>query len=270
MLVSVVIVSFNSEAVLSRSISSIPDDCEIIVVDNASTDNSVQVAKNLGATVICNAENQGFGTACNIGAGASSGDLLFFLNPDARLKAESLDELVSATVRYPNAGILAPRIINSQGQLFLRQKSILYWTWPWDRKIDPIKDTPVNYVQGSAMLFPRNVFEEIGGFDTNIFLYFEDDDICFRTRTSGYEILYVHNAIVYHEGGKSTAPTENLSKFKEYHSWKSRRYLCRKHGRRFFRQLYLVKNYLRLILAQQTGDKQRADIFRARLKALLE
>lgn len=269
-MISIIIVTYNSAAVIGECIQSIPQGCEIIVVDNDSKDESATIASNLGAKVLRNESNVGFGTACNYGAASASGEFLFFLNPDARLKPDTVEKLLIAHEKYTSAGILAPRITDDGGNVFLRHRSVLYWTAPWRRKYKPNADAVIKYTQGSAMFFPRIVFDKVRGFDEKIFLFFEDDDICFRVRKAGYEIRYIHHSVVHHLQGVSTQPSFELRLFREYHSWKSRKYVCLKHGRPLYGWYHIAKNWLRLCFSRLTGNKYRIGISEARLKALTE
>lgn len=267
---SIVIVTHNSAAVIADAIRSIPPGNETIVVDNASTDRSVAIAEELGATVVRNAENVGFGTACNIGAAKASGNRIFFLNPDARLAEDALAELDRAFDSYPEAGAFAPRIVREDGVQFFRKRSVLYTTYPWRRQKVPAGDSPILNASGAALAFPRRVFEELGGFDENIFLFFEDDDICLRTRKAGYVVQYVHSSEVVHSHGVGSPPSAEMTAFKTYHFVKAARYVCRKHGRSFRRWFRIPKSFMYLSLARAKGREMRAVEERARLRALLE
>lgn len=267
---SIVLVAYNSAAVLGAAIRSIPQGHQVIVADNGSTDDSVAIAEKAGAEVLRLGRNFGFGTACNRGAALARHEKILFLNPDATVEKDTLVRLSNALDEFPEAGIAAPRILNSSGEVFFRKRSKLYATYPWQRKPVPQSSTFINNPSGAALAFRKADFDGIGGFDENIFLYFEDDDLCFRVRKGGQKIRYVYDAIVHHAVGKSTPVTPELVEFKEYHFNKAARYVCAKHGR-FFPRWYKVGDTLvKMAIAKLRGQHMRMHALRGKLKALVE
>ena len=110
MSVGFVIVTYNSARVLPACLKSIPPGFEVVVVDNASRDDSAEIARSLGARVIANRKNAGFGAACNQGAKLLAASHAFFLNPDAVLAAGAVAEIEKAIELYPEAGGFGPAI----------------------------------------------------------------------------------------------------------------------------------------------------------------
>lgn len=267
---SIILVTYNSAAVLPGCLASIPDGNQIIVVDNNSTDASVELAQAHGAEVIVNAENRGFGTGCNIGARRAQHECILFLNPDARLKPGALEALVAGLEAYPEAGAFSLKIVNAAGNHFFRKRSVLYTTWPWARTAIPTADTPIKNASGAALAFRKRVFDQIGGFDEAIFLYFEDDDISLRVRQSGRQIMYLNEAVVEHAIGTSSPLTPAMLDFKEYNYAKAMRYICAKHNRPLFLWYRRLKSRLQLIRAQARGDEMTAVALRAKLRAFSE
>lgn len=267
---SVVLVAYNSADVIGAAIKSIPAGHQVIVADNGSTDDSVAIAERLGADILKLGRNFGFGTACNRGAEMARHDKVLFLNPDATVEKDTLDKLSQALDDFPEAGIAAPRILNSKGEVFFRKRSKLYTTWPWQRKPVPEESTFINNPSGAALALRKADFDRIGGFDEKIFLYFEDDDLCFRIRTDGKKIRYVYDAIVHHAVGKSTPVTPALVEFKEYHFNKAARYVCIKHGRFFPRWYKVADTLFKMAIAKVRHQDMRMFALRGKLKALLE
>lgn len=268
--VSIIIVTYNSAHVLFRCLGSIPDGPQVIVVDNHSADSSVEVARRLGAQVIVNPENYGFGKACNIGARHAVHDLVLFLNPDASLRPETLGALAAGVRKYPDAGAYSLKITNSEGQHFFRKRSVLYTTWPWARSTIPSEDAPIKNASGAAIAFPKAFFEEIGGFDENIFLYFEDDDISLRVRKAGRVIMYLEHARVDHALGTGSPLNEATLDFKEYHYAKAMRYVCAKHGRPVHLHFRRLKANFQLVKAIFRGNRNKQIALRAKLRAFNE
>jgi N-acetylglucosaminyl-diphospho-decaprenol L-rhamnosyltransferase len=233
--VSVVIVSYNSGHVLAECLSCLPKMVEIIVVDNNSADDSVDIARDHGATAISLPENVGFGPACNLGARTASGAFVFFVNPDVKLDSGAIEELSSAAMRYPNAGVLAPRIVHADGSTFCKDFSILC-SPPANvsrPRRTPSGDCSVEMLLGAALFCRRDLFLELGGFDERIFLYFEDDDLCRRIRNAGWSLVHAHDAVARHGQGNSTRPKAGLTRFASFHWAVSKSYVARKHGAPF-------------------------------------
>lgn len=231
--VTVITVSFNSAVPLRAMLNTLPERCPVVVVDNASEDDSVEVARRTGATVIVNEQNVGFARACNIGADAAQTEYLFFLNPDTELESDTIDELYRATKRLPRASAFAPVLLSQSGVPALMSKSILAPRNRWLPEELPDTDFEVPAILGAAIFVSRRKFEEVGKFDENIFLYSEDDDLCFRLRTQFGPIMIIRSAQLTHLGRRSVSVGVSLDGFKRYHFHRSRVYVVRKHGVRF-------------------------------------
>jgi len=213
---SIILVTYNSADVIAGAIQSIPPGHEIIVVDNASADRSIDLAEDLGAIVIRNAENLGFGTACNRGAAKARGDMLLFLNPDARLQPNALEALAAAMEHYPQAAAFNPRIVGPKGGVYRRGYNSLLGVKHWpDSQASGDRSVPMGH--GAALCFRKSVFNALGGFDENIFLFFEDDDLSARVIRAGHEIYHVDDAICMHLAGRSMPRSEASIAFREYH-----------------------------------------------------
>lgn len=265
---SVILVTFDSSAVLSSALESIPDGHEVIVVDNASSDESARIAETHGARVIRLDRNLGFGTACNRGAEAATHDRLLFLNPDARPDAGALDVLGAAFDRYPEAAGFNPRLLEADGSQVFATRNILLPRPYLVRPGLPTADRPVIKLTGAALAVRRSAFEAVGGFDEKMFLYYEDDELSARLVKGGYVLYYVHDAVVRHSPGKSSPDTPELYAFRTYHAMRAKRYAMKKHGRPFFRWIRVVQEAFRSAV-NGAGTKSGATA-RARLKALLE
>lgn len=265
---SIVLVSYNSAGVIGEAIGSIPPGHEVIVVDNASADASVEVARTAGATVVELDENLGFGTACNRGAAVATNEKLLFLNPDAEVMPGSLDVLEAAFDRYPDAGAFNPRLLDADGSQFFRKRTKLARRPYLRRPPLPQADRRVVMLSGAALAVRKSVFDAIGGFDENIFLFYEDDDLSLRIMKAGHELYYIHDACVRHRPGSSSPPSDELTFFKEYHAMRAMRYACAKHKRPFWRWTRIAQEYWRS-RASETGTPRQIRAA-ARLKALRE
>lgn len=226
---TVVIVAYHSAALLPACLAAIPAACPVIVVDNASPDGSADVAAMArpDARVIRAGRNLGFGPGANLGFAAATTEFGLLLNADATLEPDSIAGLIAAARRYPEAALLAPEIIADEGHMqfghdlpFRRLRGAV---------VAPEGDACCWYVGGSAMFLRMSVFRGLGGFDPEIFLYFEDDDLCLRVRAAGHSLVHVAGVRVRHAGGASSAPSPRLSHFKALHQGWSRLHLEAKH-----------------------------------------
>lgn len=228
---SLIIVSFNSAAVLEGCLRSIGEGYEVIVVDNASSDESAAIAQRLGARVIVNPRNLGYGAACNRGAAAASGTELIFLNPDVRLAPGCLDKLLEMAASFPQAAALGPRIINADGTRMFQAHSYIEMQSQrmCTEEALPGGDCSVGFLSGAILMVRRRAFEAVGGFDEAIFLYYEDDDLCHRLRQNGAALIYVHEALARHS--KGTSSRQNLGGLyrRAFSMARSRIYISRKY-----------------------------------------
>lgn len=228
-MVSVVVVSYNTREKLLQCLGCIEAHHEVIVVDNASTDGSVETVRTLfpHVTLIANAGNVGFGVANNQGCEVSTGDWVLFLNSDAYADPGAIDLLV-ASVEARGAVGGGGMLLNSDrslqesiagpltlGAVFLEQTFLDrvlrkfgrgYWrTRPTLALAGPtLEPVAVHQVMGACLLVRAVRGKPVEGFDPRYFLYCEDTDLCLRLRRHG-EILYVPQAKFVHDLGSSSA-----------------------------------------------------------------
>jgi len=203
---SVIIVSYCSAPCIRKCLASIRNqvgaEVEVILVDNASPDETVRVVKELGGEIrlIENRENVGFGRACNQGFAASRGRLLFMLNPDAKLRRpDDLARLSRAMEEHPRWGLAGTHIASPDG---LRE-SPPATSYPDERHAHrDFSGLPgtIAWVMGASMVIRREAFAQVDGFDPGFFLSSEETDLCLRLRQQGWEIGYVPEVTVHHIG----------------------------------------------------------------------
>lgn len=228
--VSIIIVSYNTKDLLKRCLSSIFNltkgvSFEVIVVDNASSDDSVEYVKDQRSKIknlflIENSKNLGFGRANNQGAKIAKGHYIFIFNSDAYLKGNALPGLVSFMDKNPKIGVLGPLILNPDGSIqqtvgfFPDLPQVFYWMsflddLPTGDILKPYhvdhdrfykSERAVDWVTGAAMFIRSEAIEKSGGFDENIFLYGEDMELCYRIKGAGYKIKFSPVASVIHLG----------------------------------------------------------------------
>ena len=222
--VLVAIVSWNSTAHVSAAVKSVPAGVPVVVVDNASSDGSAEIARVAGARVIEAGANLGFGPACNraVREGAPS-ETILFLNPDAALVdgLRTLTALLAALDADPAVAAVAPRLTGDGQERFqlrrlpslgsiVREAFLVDRLFPenpgfrHDRYLDEDRGTPFDVEQPAAavLLVRRDAFEGLGGFDPVYSpAWFEDVDLCARLLESGRRIRYVPEGRATHVGG---------------------------------------------------------------------
>jgi len=230
--VCLVSVAFNSAAVLRGMLASVPPGLGVIVVDNASADDSPAVAEAAGARVIRNGANLGFGAGCNIGMNAAEAEFVLLANPDTRLDGAAIARLVAAADAFPDAAILAPMLCDETGarvrswdveQLHRRKLARKRDAEPW-----PEGPLCAEFLSGACLLLRAS-----GGlrFDEAFFLFYEDDAICAAARAKGRALVLVPDAVMHHAGGGSSAPSKALSAFKARHmAWSRLHYMALMRG----------------------------------------
>ncbi len=212
---------------------------EVIVIDDCSPDNSVEVLTSVkGIRLIKNEQNQGFIRSCNIGANAATGEYLYFLNNDTKVTSGWMDELVRTFHEFPGTGLAGSKLIYPNGKL--QEAGGIIWqdgsAWNFGRLQDaqmPIYNyaREVDYCSGASIMVPKSIFDELGGFDEYYLpAYFEDSDLALKIRDKGYRVIYQPlSTVIHYEGitsgtdineGTKAYQVENSKKF--YLRWKDR------------------------------------------------
>ncbi|WP_112664249.1 glycosyltransferase family 2 protein [Microvirga flavescens] len=228
-----IVVAFDSADALPECLGALKaEGAPVIVVDNASTDDTVTVAERFGAQVVRSAKNEGYGRANNRGALAAQSEFILIVNPDCIVGEGSVAALLDAARRYPDAGLFAPRIVEPDGRVFYQPRSLLspYLPNPDGKLVLPEGEACAPFFSGACFLIRRDLFLRIGGFDESIFLFYEDDDLCRRVADAGSALIYVPQATVRHARGKSSgAKAGRVFKSRWHQAW-SRAYVSRKYG----------------------------------------
>jgi GT2 family glycosyltransferase len=231
-MISVVMVNFNAGALLADNVeaalaSRLDGPLEVIVIDNASTDDSLAALRPLLGDRVklqANDRNLGFAVACNQGARLASGSHLLFLNPDCAVAPAAIATALKALDTHPGAGMAGALIRNEDGseqrgcrrdlpdpKRSIYRLSGLSRRFP-DRFPDfnsagqamPEGPAPVEAISGAFMLMRREAFDAVGGWDEGYFLHCEDLDLCQRFRDAGHAVLFVPEAQATHLQGTSS------------------------------------------------------------------
>jgi GT2 family glycosyltransferase len=209
---SIIIVSYNAREKLFRCLASVmqylASDCEIIVVDNASHEGNADAIENdfPEITLIRSATNLGFAGGCNLGVEQARGTYLIFLNPDTLVDENWLQALLRPLETDEKAGLVTAKIllmedrerINTCGCNIHITGLTLCRGMGWSRRNYTEVDE-VGAISGAAFAIRRQLFNRLGGFDEEMFLYMEDTDLSLRARLLGFPTLYVPDSIVYHD-----------------------------------------------------------------------
>ncbi|MCY3946702.1 MAG: glycosyltransferase family 2 protein [Anaerolineaceae bacterium] len=275
---SIIIVSWNVADLLAACLDSVFKDLdqstldtEVIVVDSASSDHSVAMLENRFPSVqllACD-ENIGFARANNLGLQRSRGGYVLLLNPDTEVLGGALDRMAQELETHPRVGAVGPHTLNSDGttQSTRRRFPTLLtacfestWLQPWapkkllrDYRVEDRADGDsfdVDWVQGSALMLRREVYEEIGGLDPDYVMYSEELDWCRRAKAAGWRVRYVGDAKIVHHGGRSSEQAQARS---QIHFQQSKlRYIRIWHGERSARllRLFLLLMFLHQLLLE--------------------
>lgn len=253
---AVAVVSYNAKPYLKNCLETVVSQhpSEVIVVDNASTDGSVDCVRSRfqNVSIHVNPQNVGYGAAANEAVRRTRADAVLLLNCDTRLARGALTALRAYLDAHPRAAVVGPRLVSPAGVVeqsrypFFTPLQVLLATTLLNPLIKRVKllrdrylptaphDRPgaVPWVKGAAIAIRREAFEAVGGFDSSYFLYLEETDLCHRLWKMGWEVHFTPSATIEHVGGASTLqkPVEStveffrsLTRFYQLHySWAKR------------------------------------------------
>jgi GT2 family glycosyltransferase len=231
---SAIIVSWNVRELLKDCLRSLYNSIdglafEICVVDNASSDGSADMVRKESPDVrlIANSDNVGFGRANNQALQMCHGRYILFLNPDTLVPEESIEEMVRFLDRHPGVGMVGPELVDGRNRLLFnwsrlsfrgvaefiveglastmsRARPVILFSQPY----------AVKWLTGACWLVRRDVIEETGPFDENLFMYGEEPDFCYRVRKAGWEIHFLrHVRIVHYKGQSAKQVGSSLPRF---------------------------------------------------------
>lgn len=250
---SIVILTYNTCSLTQRCLeaieatSTLPYSVETILVDNASTDGTVEMLRRRFPNVclVRNEMNEGFARGNNVGLAVANGRYLMLLNSDTEVLPDALKQLVQFMDDHPNAGACGPQLLHSDGSLQPSGRSLptlwstfldmskLFRLWKRDLYFDTSRNynqpATVGEISGAALLVRRTCYEQCGGLDPAFFAYYEDVDWCKRIGEAGWLIYYVPSAKVIHLWqGTSRHVSERAYRAGQD---SARYYFCKHHGR---------------------------------------
>lgn len=281
---SVLAVSYQSAHLFVSSIEHLCDEVhhlnfEIIIVDNDSTDNTAALYQehfsgNPNILYLQQEENLGYGAALNIAAKEASGDHLLMVNLDIRIQKDSCQRALDYLKTHPEAGGASAMIIENEKMHLTTARgeydllslciddTLLQRVWPGLTQtvfalenFDLSLPTPLPLASGCFFMVRRHEFLRIGGFDENIFLYFEDADLSRRMAQQSLPFHYVPKVLVVHE---SSSGSDVSDYFRRAHWFRSLFYYCEKHiglsQSKWMARLRFIDISLRLLFAKLKGS----------------
>lgn len=280
-LVSVIILNYNGKEVIKRCLESALKadyrNFELIFVDNASTDGSVKLAKELFGSdsrlrIICNNKNLGFTGGNNVGAIAAKGKYIIFLNNDTEVDPYWLKELMSVFELDHTIGACQCKLLFMDGRMqidstggFINCLGLCEERGKMERdegQYDQIDE--IFHAKGAAIAIKKSVLDEIGFFDQSFFINYEDVDLCWRIWLRGYRVVFCPKSIVYHKSGFVTKKQKHM-----FHSAKN----CIRMLMKNYSKMNLLR-YLPILIFLELGAslilaiKRKCDTSLAIIKAI--
>lgn len=263
---SIIIINYNVKEFLQNLIHSLQKALskithEIIVVDNASDDGSVEFIREKFPQInlIVNKTNVGFSKANNEALKVSKGKFILLINPDTIVSEDTITKMIDFINQYPEVGLAGCKILNPDGSLQLACRRSFPGPWTSFCKVtglstlfpksklfakynltylDENSTYEVDAISGSFMMMKREAYEKVGGFDEQFFMYGEDLDLCYRIQKNGYKVFYYPGTQIIHYKGESTKRS-SLDETKYFYN--AMNLFVKKH----FSSFYLVEIILR-------------------------
>jgi len=270
--VSIIIVSWNVADLLLACLASIDQaqtchpqiSLEVILVDSASQDDTVAQVRQRFPQVrlLPQTENIGFTKGNNLGLALAQGRALFLLNPDTIIIGDAIALLLAYLDAHPQVGIVGPHTLNTDGSTQSTRRRfpsrrLAFFESTWLQGLAPRRwlddytlaqaddraTLDVDWVQGSALMLRRAVYEQVGGLDEAYIMYFEELDLCKRAKDAGWQVAYLGQASIIHHGGASS---DQSGAWKHIHFQRSKlRYFRKVYGPGFaaLLRLFLLASY---------------------------
>lgn len=192
---SIIIINYRTPELTRDCLNSLfkfclPQDFEVIIVDNNSGDNSLALLKaEFGSRLklIANPTNAGFAAANNLGAKEACGEYLFFLNSDTFIQSDILTPLKKALQQDLSIGVIAPKLVLKNGE-----------PQPYAYGYNKKSKSELAWVSGAALVIRHGIFQKVNGWDERFFMYFEDRDLCQSVIRHGYKIARLDSIFLTH------------------------------------------------------------------------
>jgi GT2 family glycosyltransferase len=289
--VAVVVVSYNTRELLLECLASAYESTpgqsvQIVVVDNASEDGSLEAVRAAypQAVAIQNSTNRGFAAACNQAITNSSSQFVLLLNSDARLTKHAFEAMYECLDQDEHCGAAGCRLTDGSGVEAINTRNFLT---PFNQAFElagirlgsrlqrthrpdideQLKDCTVDWIDGACLMLRRAALDDAGFFDERFFMYSEDEDLCFRLRKRGWRVCFCAGGAALHHGGASSRlnKTDNLR-----HFFLSQMLFLSKHRGAYSVQMYEVAMWIVLGLKTVFQPEGKREAVREQLSALRE
>lgn len=271
---TVITITHNGGLVIGGLLKSLPADLPLIVVDNASQDDTLNIVASIrpDAKVIRNSKGLGYGVAASQGLAEVETEFALLANPDSLMTVDAINALIETADQYPNAAMFGPLHKDGDGNIEPSHDVEL-----WKRRgygklaYECIPEGPlcVEFLSGAVNLVRMNIMKQVGFYDPEIYLYYDDDDMCMRMQRAGHSLILVANSIVTHLNGGSVRPNRAYYWEKFWHMAWSRIYFESKYKGRlagcYLGFLYAVRFAFKALLNGVTLQRKKAwrDLARA-------
>jgi len=285
MKVSVIVLSYNSADYMSGCLESLQKlalgetQLEIVVVDNASSDDSVSLVKSKfpALTLITNTQNLGYAEGNNVGiryAISKTSNFVWIVNPDVQVEKNSLSALLEAATDYRQAGVFGSKIYFAPGFEFHKDRytsdqigKVIWYAggnMDWGnliathRGVDQVDEGQFNenletdFVTGASMFIRSRVFETVGLIDSRYFLYYEENDFCQRVKAAGWQLMYIPESLAWHANAQATGIGSSLQ---DYYITRNRMLFGMRHAP-FYTKLHLIKQSIEFYLKGRPWQKR--------------
>ncbi len=252
--VSVIILNYNGKKFVERCLDTVLADPyqpkEILFVDNASTDDSLDLVWKYQdrITIVENEKNFGFPKGCNEGIRIARGDIIVLLNIDTAVRPDWLHGLIQPMIDFPDVGITGSKLLFLDGKSIqfagggMQPNGLTYhdgYALPDDGSYNVPRN--VEYITGASMAVRREILDRLGGLDEGFPLYFEDIDLCCRARKLGYRVRYQPDSVVYHFETFGTKK-QSFTYYYKYHRGRMR-FLLKHFGMNYFLFTFLPEEW---------------------------
>ena len=236
--ITAVLITHHSAAVIGDCLKNFTDVPNIVLVDNASDDETLDIVRATvpQAKIVKNKIGMGYANAANLGLSHVETEFMLTVNPDSVVLPDAVEALLQAADRNPEAAIICPQNINLDGSVELTHDVPVFerqnFPAPFNKRDlepEPEGDLCAEFVSGAVNLLRVEKVRPLGGFDTNIFLYFEDDDMCMRIREAGHVLILTPSAKIMHINAGSVRPSLHYKWEKFWNYGWARLYLQKKY-----------------------------------------
>ncbi len=247
---SILIVNYNTEKYIVKLLSdfavqTLPkSQWQVIVVNNCQNFVLAEALKpfsdSMNLTIIPSEKNVGFGRAMNLGASNAQGQHLLITNPDIQIdNPDFLQQLLQQIQKNPNYGIMTSKILNEK-----QEDTSEFYSYEFDDTLG--YDGQICWFHGSLLLLRAEVYHQLGGYDSDFFMYCEDVDLCYRVKKMGLELVKINELSVFHLGW-SSVPKKN---YDLYYRWYCSKFV-------FAHKHFPTKKFIQLLDTLEIKAQQR-------------